>query len=85
MPFFWVARREIGSLDLLGVSWRPALATVAMAVAVWLASGWHPMLAIPAGALTYGVALLAVRALTPDEIAQARSLLRRRRQAGAGR
>jgi O-antigen/teichoic acid export membrane protein len=85
VPFYWIARREIGSLDLLGVAWRPILATVAMVVLMWLASGWHPLLAIPVGVVSYGLALVAVRALTQDEIAQARSLVRRRTQAGAGR
>jgi len=76
-PFFWIARREIGSLDLVGVAWRPALAAGVMAAPVWLVSGWSPLLAIPAGALAYALVLLALRALSPAELAQLRSLLRR--------
>jgi O-antigen/teichoic acid export membrane protein len=77
VPFAWIARREIGSLGLLSVAWRPAVAAAVMALPVWFVSGWSPLLAIPVGALVYGAALLALRALTPEEVAQAKSLMRR--------
>jgi O-antigen/teichoic acid export membrane protein len=39
--------------------WRPALATVLMSLAVWAAGGRHVLVVIGAGAMVYGLALLA--------------------------
>ena len=77
VPFLWIARREIGSIGLLGVAWRPALAAAIMAFPVWDVAAWSPLLAIPVGAVTYAIMLLVLRALTPAELAHVRSLLRR--------
>ena len=48
-----------------------------MAIPVWLLARWSVPLAIVAGALVYGAALLALRAVTPEERAELRALLRR--------
>ncbi|MGE3269697.1 MAG: oligosaccharide flippase family protein, partial [Chloroflexota bacterium] len=77
VPFFWVARAEAGSLNVLRVAWRPGVAALIMAAPVWLLSAWSTLAAIAVGALVYAVALLAVRAVTPEERAQLRGLLRR--------
>jgi O-antigen/teichoic acid export membrane protein len=77
VPFLWVTWREIGSLALFGVAWRPALAAIIMAGPVWLLAPWSAPLAIVGGALTYALGLLALRAITPEERAELRSLLRR--------
>jgi O-antigen/teichoic acid export membrane protein len=74
-PFLWIARREIGSIGLLGVAWRPALAAAIMAFPVWDVGTWSPLLAIPIGAVTYGVVLLALRTFSRAELTQLRSLL----------
>jgi O-antigen/teichoic acid export membrane protein len=76
-PFLWVTSREVGSLAVLGVAWRPALAAAIMAGPVWLVGAWSAPLAIVAGALVYGAALLALRVITPEERAELRSLLSR--------
>ena len=76
-PFLWVALREVGSLAVLGVAWRPALAALAMGVPVWLLADWSWPLAVVAGALVYGAGLLALRAVGAEERAELRSLLRR--------
>ena len=76
-PFVWVSVREVGSLTLLGVAWRPALAAAVMALPVWLLGAWSVPLAIVAGTAVYGGALLALRAVTPEERAELRALLRR--------
>jgi len=76
-PFLWIARREIGSLGLLGIAWRPALAAAIMAIPVWDLGNQSALLAIPAGAVTYAVVLLALRTFSPAELAQLRSLARR--------
>src|SRR5262249_33539193 len=64
IPFLVVTLREVGSLSVAGVAWRPALAAVIMGVPVWLLSTWNIPLAILAGAVVYGTALLALGALT---------------------
>jgi O-antigen/teichoic acid export membrane protein len=76
-PFLWIARREIGSLGLISVAWRPALAAAIMVLPVWNVGAWSPLLAIPLGAATYAVVLLILRAFSPAELAQVRSLLHR--------
>jgi len=77
VPFLWVARREAGSLAVLSVAWRPAAAAAIMAIPVWLLGTWSTPLAIVVGALVYGAALLALRAITREERAELRALLRR--------
>jgi O-antigen/teichoic acid export membrane protein len=77
VPFLWVTRSEIGSLRVLGMAWRPASAAAIMAVPVWLLSAVSAPLAVLAGILAYGLALLALRAIDADERAQLRGLLRR--------
>jgi len=77
MPFLWVARREAGSLAVLSVAWRPAAAAAIMAIPVWLLGTWSTPLAIVVGALVYGAVLLALRAITREERAELRALLRR--------
>jgi hypothetical protein len=77
IPFLWVARHAAGRLSILGVAWRPALAAIIMGLPVWLLSVWSTPLAILVGAVTYALALLALRAITPDERVQLLGLLRR--------
>jgi O-antigen/teichoic acid export membrane protein len=76
-PFLWVTRREVGSLAVLGVAWRPALAAAVMGVPVWLLAPVSLPLAILAGALVYAAGLLVTGALTARERAELRALLRR--------
>ena len=77
VPFLWVARRSAGSLAVVGVAWRPAAAAAIMALPVWILSAWSTPLAILAGAATYAAALLALRAITPEERAQLLNAIRR--------
>jgi len=76
-PFLWMARREVGALAVCGVAWRPALSALIMGVPVWLLAPYSTALAMLAGTVTYGAALLALRAVTPAERAELRTLLRR--------
>jgi hypothetical protein len=62
---------------VLGVAWRPALAAIIMGLPVWLLGAWSTPLATLAGAVTYALALLALRAITAEERVQLLSLLRR--------
>jgi O-antigen/teichoic acid export membrane protein len=77
VAFLAVARREVGSLAIVGVAWRPALAAAIMAVPVWQLSAWSVPLAIVAAFPTYGAALFAVRAISPEERNELRALLKR--------
>jgi len=77
VPFLWVALREAGSLAFIDVAWRPSLAAAIMALPVWLVAPSSVPLAIVAGALVYGAALLALRAVTAEERAELRALVRR--------
>lgn len=76
-PFLWIAWREAGRLGLLGAVWRPALAAAVMAGPLWLLASWSPWLGAAVAPLVYGGALLALGAITPQERATLRSLLRR--------
>jgi O-antigen/teichoic acid export membrane protein len=77
VPFLTVARREIGSLAVVGVAWRPAAAAAVMAIPVWLVAPWSTPLAVVAGVLGYVGALHALRAVTAEEHATLRALVRR--------
>jgi O-antigen/teichoic acid export membrane protein len=77
VPFLWIALREASSLAVLGVAWRPALAAALMGVPVWLLAPHSVPLAIVVGALVYGVAILALRIVTPEERAELRQIVRR--------
>jgi O-antigen/teichoic acid export membrane protein len=77
VPFLWVTLREAGSLSVLGVAWRPALASGLMGVLVWLLAPLNVPLAIVAGALVYGAAILAFRVVTAEERAELRRIVRR--------
>jgi hypothetical protein len=77
VPFLWVALREAGSLAVLGVAWRPALAAALMGVPVWLLAPLSVPLAIVVGALVYGVTILTLRVVTPEERAELRQIVRR--------
>lgn len=77
VPFWRVVRQELPSIGLLALAWRPALAAVLMAPAVWLVATWSFFLAIPTGALVYAGAILALRALDAEDREVLRSLIRR--------
>jgi O-antigen/teichoic acid export membrane protein len=77
VPFLWVALREAGPLAVLGVAWRPALAAALMGVPVWLLAPLSVPLAILAGVLVYGCAVMALRVVTAEERAELRRLVRR--------
>jgi len=84
-PFFWIARREMPSVPLVGVAWRPVVGAAIMAALIWYVAAWSPLLAIPVGVLIYGVAILALRTFSRAELSQVWSLLRRNRDESAPR
>ncbi len=77
VPFWRVIQRELPDVSLARLGWRPASAALIMAGPVWLAAGVSSILAILVGALAYGVALVALRALDADDWAMLRGLVKR--------
>jgi hypothetical protein len=73
--FYVALRRHLGPVGWPGLLWRPALAALAMGGAVWAASAIHPVLALAAGLVIYPIALLLLRAITPEERAMLAPLL----------
>jgi O-antigen/teichoic acid export membrane protein len=68
MPFWYAVRRHVAAVPLLGLTWRPILAAMIMGLAVYWARDVGPWLAIPLGAVVYGVALLALGTVSREEL-----------------
>ena len=68
IPFWHVVRLELPPIPLLRVAWRPALAATFMGLVVYHVRDVNPWLAVPAGALAYAVALLALGAISREEL-----------------
>ncbi len=89
-PFAWWVRRELGTLPLLSLAWKPLAAGGALAIVIGLlsplASKWQTSTAdfslyIGIGILLaamYIAAVLALRPFTPTELSSLRSALRRK-------
>jgi O-antigen/teichoic acid export membrane protein len=73
--FYIDLHRHLGSVGWPSLLWRPALAALAMGGAVWAASAIHPALALAIGMVVYPIALLLLRAITPEERAMLAPLL----------
>lgn len=75
----WIlVRRHIGGIPVASLSWRVILAGLVMGAAIYPLSnltGFAVLLAIAAGAIVYGVAVLLLHAVSRDEIAWARRAL----------
>jgi O-antigen/teichoic acid export membrane protein len=59
LPFYYAVRKHLGPLPWLSLSWQPLVASMVMAVVMWLLRGMPWLLLIPAGAAVY-VAVLAL-------------------------
>jgi O-antigen/teichoic acid export membrane protein len=73
--FYVGLRRHLGPVGWPSLLWRPVLAALVMGGAVWAASTIHPALALAAGVVVYPIALLLMRAITPEERAMLAPLL----------
>lgn len=60
VPFLYCVRRHIPLPPLASLALRPLLAALAMGGAVYLLREYNPLLAVPAGAIVYVVALLVL-------------------------
>jgi O-antigen/teichoic acid export membrane protein len=65
--FYADLRRHLGPVGWVRLLWRTALAALVMGGAVWTVSSLSIPLALLAGVLVYPVALVLLRALTPEE------------------
>ena len=88
-PFHYCIRRHLGPVPLASLLARPAVAAAGMAALLWLARDFSILAALPAATLLYLVLLVAVRAVTPEELALGWQVVReriaRRRAAAAER
>jgi O-antigen/teichoic acid export membrane protein len=73
--FYADLRRHLGAIGWGKLLWRVALAALLMGGVVWAVSTVSPALALLAGVIVYPVALLLLRALTPEERAALAPLL----------
>jgi len=75
---WWLLRRHLASLSILGSVARVLASAAAMAIAVYLTRSWPLPVVIILGAAVYLVALLVTRALNPEEWSIVRSGFRAR-------
>ncbi len=67
--------RHLGLVKLVRTVSRPALAGLAMGAVAWALAGYSSLLAVAVGLIVYFVALVALRALSPEERAMLAPLL----------
>ena len=80
VPFFYGVQRWVGSVDLVGLGWRPVLAAGLMGLALWWLRDLNLFLLILAGAFVYLPLMLLLRVFSADEL----RLLRNARPGAAG-
>jgi O-antigen/teichoic acid export membrane protein len=77
-PFYYSVRKNVGALPWWRIVWQPALASAIMGgVTWWLLPRLHVLLVIALAAVVYFAGLLALGAITAEDVALARKLLRR--------
>jgi O-antigen/teichoic acid export membrane protein len=72
-PFYVRLRRHLGSVPWVALVWRPLVAALAMAAAVWLLRAQTVFISLPVGGVVYLAGLLVLRAFTEED----RALLQR--------
>lgn len=77
VPFLFGIWRHVGATHLVALSIRPLTASGLMGVFLLASSGANPLLLIPAGAVVYGLTLLALRTFDEQDRLLLRKLLRR--------
>ena len=84
-PFLICVRRHMPLPPLVGLAARPLFASLVMGLVVYLVRDYSVLLAVPAGALVYLPALLALRAFDAQDRLLLRRLLGRAEAAAPGR
>jgi hypothetical protein len=59
--------RSLGSIRWIGLLWRQFVSAALMFAAMWGAWSIHPLIGLAAGPLVYAAALIALRAIGPEE------------------
>jgi O-antigen/teichoic acid export membrane protein len=67
-PFYWAVRKYLGPLPWVSLFWQPALASAAMAGAMWLLRGIPWPLLIPVGGAVYLVVLALIGGFRQPDI-----------------
>lgn len=80
VPFFYGIHRHLGRIPWFKLIWQPVFAGAAMAAAVWLLQGMGLLLALPAGLVVYGLALMALGVFGPRDRQWIRRLVQREGQ-----
>ena len=76
-PFYHSVRKNVGSLPWLRIVWQPALAAALMGgVTWWLLPRLHVLLVIALAAVVYFTGLLVLGAITAEDVALVRKLVR---------
>jgi len=79
IPFYYSLRRNLSSLPIWDLTWRPVVAAAVMAGALYISlPRINILLALTLASLLYGILLLALGALGPDEWLLLRRLLPQR-------
>jgi O-antigen/teichoic acid export membrane protein len=78
MGGWWLLRRHLASLAVVGSIARVLASAAIMGIVVYLIRSWPPAVVIVLGAAVYVVALLGLRALNPEEWSIVRSGFRAR-------
>jgi O-antigen/teichoic acid export membrane protein len=73
-PFFYAVHKHLGSVPLLSLSLRPAVAAGIMGLVVWRLHGHNLLLVVPVGALVYFLGLLALRTFDAQDVAVLKGL-----------
>jgi O-antigen/teichoic acid export membrane protein len=76
-----VSSPYIATTILLKSMWRPVVAAIAAAVAVYPAAGLHPVLRSGAGFVVFLVVIVILKGITQEDVDLARTLLQRRASA----
>jgi O-antigen/teichoic acid export membrane protein len=77
IPFMYGVRRYIGSVPLLSLMLKPAIASAVMGLVIWQLQMLNPFLIAAIGIVIYALVMLALRAFTEDDRYVVRELLAR--------
>ncbi|MFQ5854803.1 MAG: oligosaccharide flippase family protein [Anaerolineae bacterium] len=78
IPFYTSIRTHLGSMPLVSLAWRPAIATALLGGTMWVLGAIPNLVALAPAGIVYVAALVMLGAFTPEDRALARRLLPRR-------
>ena len=75
IPFYYCVRKNLTTLPWLDVFWRPGVASLVMAVVLWLLRHTTALLTVPVGAVVYVTALVVLGTFRQPDVALVVQLL----------